>query len=70
MISTYAGLFIAGIFTLLPGRIIANYLGFKIYNLQNFNYTLKSKSSSRTLLVSSDSAMNFAMNLLNKWVLV
>ena len=31
--NTYAGLFIAGIFTLLPGRFIANYLGFKIYNL-------------------------------------
>ena len=28
MISTYAGLFIAGIFTLLPRRFIANYLGF------------------------------------------
>ena len=28
MIITYAGLFIAGIFTLLPGRFIANYLGF------------------------------------------
>ena len=28
MINTYAGLFIAGIFTLLPGRFIANYLAF------------------------------------------
>ena len=28
MIGTYIGLLIAGIFTLLPGRFIANYLGF------------------------------------------